>query len=74
MILSALPKKDIECWYLGQEDLIHFIDLYSSEKLIADNLHIEDLMYDHYKDKTTSFMDIDISLWKNYLSNKYEKY
>jgi len=75
-IFSLETNTRVKTGYFGtrSEDLIHFIDLYSSEKLIADNLHIEDLMYDHYKDKTTSFMDIDISLWKNYLSNKYEKY
>ena len=44
------------------------------EELVKNNLHIELLMYEFYKNKNTEFKSTSISLWKNYLSEIYEEY
>ena len=54
--------------------LIEFVDKFNTKELINKNLHIENIMYDFYVQKNTKFANIEISNWKNYLSNLYEPY
>ena len=62
--------------YFGSisKDLIEFVDKFDTKQLIDKNLHIENIMYDFYAQKNTQFKNIEISNWKNYLSNLYEPY
>ena len=73
---SIESSKRVKTGYFGSktEDFIHFINDHSVDKLINDNLHIEQLMYDYYLEKDTVFTDDKLTLWKNYLSEIYEKY
>jgi hypothetical protein len=75
-MFSMESPKRVKTGYFGSktEDFIDFINSHSVDKLINDNLHIEQLMYDHYFEKDTSFTSEELTLWKNYLSEIYEKY
>lgn len=75
-MFSIESPKRVKTGYFGSktEDFIDFINSHSVDKLINDNLHIEQLMYDHYFEKDTSFTSEKLTLWKNYLSEIYEKY
>ena len=73
----SLESKDrVKSGYFGTTsvDFIQFLESYSAKELIEKNLHIELLLYDFYKIKKTKFLNSTVSLWKNYLSEKYEEY
>lgn len=73
---SMESSKRVKTGYFGStsNDLIKFISSYEAEELLEKNLHIELLMHEFYKKKNTNFYTTSISLWKNYLSENYEKY
>lgn len=75
-MFSIESPKRVKTGYFGSKtsDFIDFINSHSVDKLINENLHIEQLMYDYYLEKDTSFTDEEVTLWKNYLSEIYEKY
>lgn len=75
-VFTLESEKRVRTGYFGSisRDLIEFVNSNSSDDLVKNNLHIELLMYEFYSDKNTLFLKDNISLWKNYLSNKYEKY
>ncbi|MDA1181631.1 MAG: hypothetical protein O3C64_04645, partial [Proteobacteria bacterium] len=75
-MFSIESPKRVKTGYFGSKtsDFINFINSHSVDKLINENLHIEQLMYDYYLEKDTSFTDEEVTLWKNYLSEIYEKY
>ena len=73
---SLEGNQRVKSGYFGSfsEDLIEFLDKFKIEELINENIHIENIMYEFYLEKNTEFLDINISNWKNYLSNIYEPY
>lgn len=73
---SMESEKRVKTGYFGStsKDLLEFIDSHSALEIADNNLHIELLMYDFYNRKKTNFLNISISLWKNYLSEIYEEY
>ena len=75
-MFSFESNKRVKTGYFGSnsKDLIDFIDSYSVTEILNDNLHIELLMYEFYKQRDTRFGYTSTSLWKNYLSEIYEKY
>ena len=75
-MFSFESDRRVKTGYFGSnsKDLNDFIDSYSVTEIINDNLHIELLMYQFYKQRNTHFKYTSTSLWKNYLSEIYEKY
>ena len=73
---SLESHQRVKSGYFGSisKDLIEFVDKFDTKQLIDKNLHIENIMYDFYAQKNTQFKNIEISNWKNYLSNLYEPY
>ncbi len=73
---SMESEKRVKTGYFGSRvvDLITFLESISALTLVQENLHIELLMYDFYKDKETEFITKNISKWKNYLTGVYEPY
>jgi len=69
-------SKRVKTGYFGSKsiDLIEFLESISAVALVEENLHIELLMYDFYKEKETEFVNNNISIWKNYLTGIYEAY
>ena len=75
-MFSFESDKRVKTGYFGSnsKDLNDFIDSYSVKEILDDNLHIELLMYQFYEQRNTRFEYTSTSLWKNYLSEIYEKY
>ena len=75
-MFSFESDKRVKTGYFGSssKDLNDFIDSYSVKEILNDNLHIELLMYQFYEQRNTRFEYTSTSLWKNYLSEIYEKY
>jgi len=75
-MFSFESNKRVKTGYFGSlsKDLIEFINTHSVSEIIDKNLHIELLMYEFYEHKDTIFKNSSIALWKNYLSEIYEKY
>tara|TARA_B100000131_G_scaffold201274_1_gene193400 strand:+ start:666 stop:1310 length:645 start_codon:yes stop_codon:yes gene_type:complete len=73
---SMESSKRVKTGYFGSKsiDLIEFLESISAVALVEENLHIELLMYDFYKEKETEFVNNNISIWKNYLTGIYEAY
>ena len=75
-LFSFESDKRVKTGYFGSnsKDLNDFIDSCSVTEILNGNLHIELLMYQFYEQRNTRFEYTSISLWKNYLSEIYEKY
>ena len=75
-MFSFESDKRVKTGYFGSnsKDLNDFIDSCSVTEILNGNLHIELLMYQFYEQRNTRFEYTSISLWKNYLSEIYEKY
>ena len=75
-LFSLEGENRVKTGYFGStsKTLIPFLNFYDPEEMIKKNLHIEDLMYEYFKDKNTEFLQTNTTLWKNYLTGVYEKY
>ena len=73
---SFESKERVKTGYFGSitKDLVEFVNQSSVQDIVDKSLHIELLMYQFYKNKNTAFLNSEISLWKNYLSEIYENY
>ena len=73
---SFESKERVKTGYFGSitKDLVEFVNQSSVQDIVEKSLHIELLMYQFYKNKNTAFLNSEISLWKNYLSEIYENY
>ena len=67
--IFLLKAKRVKTGYFGSitKDLVEFVNQVVYKILLIE--FIELLMYQFYKNKKTAFLNSEISLWKNYLSN-----
>jgi len=75
-MFSFESDKRVKTGYFGSnsKDLNDFTDSHSVTEILNESLHIELLMYKFYQQRNTRFEYTSICLWKNYLTEIYEKY